>query len=85
MNNDNVLLLLEAKKEFLAKRVHDAWMKEKASQGFHDPTTCTMKSVHAGCEKCHADMIPYEDLAENIKDYDRVTVTTVIDAIEEIL
>lgn len=36
------------------------------------------------CDKCHTDMYPYDELAENIKDYDRVTVDTVIKAIEQL-
>ena len=36
------------------------------------------------CDKCHADMYPYNELEENIKDYDRVTVDTVIKAIEQL-
>jgi len=33
------------------------------------------------CNKCHRDMIPYQELPEDIKDYDRVTVQTVLEAI----
>ena len=36
------------------------------------------------CDKCHADMYPYSELPENIKDYDRVTVSAVLKAISEI-
>ncbi|MCP1159280.1 hypothetical protein [Bacillus infantis] len=36
------------------------------------------------CDKCHADLYPYEELAENIKEYDRVTVRTVLNAIKEL-
>lgn len=36
------------------------------------------------CEKCHTDMYSYQELPENIKDYDRVTVTAVLTAISEI-
>lgn len=36
------------------------------------------------CNKCHTDMYPYDELAENIKEYDRVTVKTIIDAIEKL-
>lgn len=34
------------------------------------------------CDKCHIDMYPYEELPENIKEYDRVTVRTVVNAIK---
>lgn len=30
------------------------------------------------CDRCHADMYPYEELPENIKEYDRVTVRTIV-------
>jgi len=30
------------------------------------------------CKKCHTDMYPYEELPEHIKEYDRVTVRTVL-------
>jgi hypothetical protein len=33
------------------------------------------------CPKCHTDMYPYEELTENIKEYDRVTVRNVLDAV----
>ena len=69
--------------EKIAAAVHDAWWTEKATQGFHAPKDCP-GMPDCGCDKCHADMIPYSDLAENIKDYDRVTVRTVIDAIKSI-
>lgn len=36
------------------------------------------------CDKCHKDMYPYFELPENIKEYDRVTVKTVIKAIEDL-
>ncbi|PGN53953.1 hypothetical protein CN978_30085 [Priestia megaterium] len=36
------------------------------------------------CEKCHQDLYPYEELDENIKEYDRVTVRTVLNAIKEL-
>jgi len=36
------------------------------------------------CEKCHPNMYPYEELSENVKEYDRVTVETVLNAIKEL-
>lgn len=36
------------------------------------------------CDKCHTDLYPYDDLPENIKDYDRVTVKAVLNAIKEL-
>lgn len=68
--------------EELASKVHDAWWETKKKQGFHAPADCAFGSVK--CSKCHPDMIPYEKLSEEIKEYDRVTVRTVLDAIRNI-
>ena len=38
--------------------------------------------LYKWCAKCHADMYPYGELSENIKDYDRVTVRTVLQALD---
>jgi hypothetical protein len=35
------------------------------------------------CEKCHTDMYPYNELPENIKEYDRVTAKAVLKSLEE--
>jgi hypothetical protein len=39
---------------------------------------------HKFCDQCHTDMYPYDELPENVKDYDRVTVEAVLKAISEI-
>lgn len=80
--------------EQLSSKVHDAWWEEKKKQGFHSPCEChsaigklnnpsyeQFKFIKH-CDKCHTDMYPYEELPENIKDYDRVTVRTVLQAID---
>lgn len=81
---DNQLL------ERLSAEVHNGWWDEKKKQGFHTPLNCPHRSptneygkFEAVCEKCHADMYPYEELAENIKEYDRVMVRTCLKAIED--
>ncbi|MCB6366617.1 hypothetical protein LI291_10580 [Intestinibacillus massiliensis] len=51
--------------EAICEAVHNGWWKEKINQGVTG----------------HPDMIPYADLAENIKDYDRVTVCRVLEAL----
>lgn len=48
--------------EEISEKVHNAWWEEKKNQGVTN----------------HPDMIPYKDLAENIKDYDRQTVHAVM-------
>ena len=85
---------LEEKKEYLASKVHDAWWEEKAKQGFHSPNDGHNKDnvlsfslaialkFDRRCEKCHADMYPYNELPWNVKEYNRVMVQTVLDAIE---
>jgi len=67
--------------EKLSEKVHDAWAREKDAQGFHSPSYHEDGSI---CSKCHSDMIPYEWLEENIKEYDRVTVRTVLQALDEL-
>ena len=64
--------------EALSKKVHDAWMEEKAKQGFVYGETLDLEN------KRHPDMKPYEELSENVKEYDRVTVRTVLKAQREV-
>ena len=76
--------------EFASEKVHNAWMDEKLKQGFHAPLDCkepvkdgitwTQKFTKA-CSHCHTDLYPYLELPENIKDYDRVTVIAVLNAV----
>jgi len=83
--------------EELSEEVYLAWMEEKLKQGFHAPVDCPKYPAPAigrdeaqeyaftkHCPRCHPDMYPYKDLSENIKEYDRVTVRTVLDAIAKI-
>lgn len=71
--------------EAIAAKVHDAWWEEKKAQEFHAPLQCPIpgeksKFVKA-CVKCHTDMYPYAELPDNVQEYDRVTVRTVLDSI----
>lgn len=50
--------------ETVAEAVHNAWWEEKKKQGVTD----------------HPDMIPYSELSEDVKEYDRVTARTTIEA-----
>ena len=84
--------------EALSEKVHDAWWSEKIKQGFHAPIDCNYakpkyavgkeeaeeKAFTKHCDKCHTDMYPYNDLPEHIKDYDRVTIRAVLNAIESL-
>lgn len=53
--------------EYLSKKVHEAWAEEKHKQGIFN----------------HPDDIPYGELADNIKEYDRVTVRTVLKGLSQ--
>lgn len=74
--------------EQLAEQVHNAWWGEKKRQGFHSPNDCPNIQTACGkfekhCPKCHSDMYPYQELPEHVKEYERVTVRTVLKALEE--
>lgn len=81
--------------EYLSEQVHNAWWDEKKKQGFHAPDDCKCydpddvkhyywDKFETHCSKCHTDMYPYDELPENIKDYDRVTVKAVLGILGEI-
>jgi len=57
----------------------DAHAQDIKSYGHH-----AFPKFYKFCDKCHTDMYPYNDLPENIKDYDRVTVDAVLAAIKKI-
>jgi hypothetical protein len=78
---------LYSKIEELSEEVHNTRWKEKKKQGFHAPTECLSRlsgEIRKWCPKCHTDMYPYNELPENIKEYDRVTVRSVLAAIEKV-
>lgn len=70
------LKYLKNRIEDLAEAVHDAWLMQKRKGGWHSP-------CGKNCRYCHPDMIPYRNLTEKVKNYDRVTVKTVLNAIEK--
>ena len=51
--------------EKICEAVHNEWWEEKKRQGIDD----------------HPDMLPYQELPENVKEYDRVTVRRVLEAL----
>lgn len=57
--------LTEKQIERICEAVHDGWQAEKRRQGVTD----------------HPNMVPYADLPESVKEYDRVTVRRVLDAL----
>lgn len=54
------------------------WKNQELFTDLHDP------KFYKWCDKCHTDLYPYDELPENIKDYDRVTVGVVLAAIEKL-
>jgi hypothetical protein len=76
--------------EKIAEAVHIGWMDEKQRQGFADHAWSGYACEACGCPRAcglphtkhHADMLPYADLPENVKDYDRATVRAVLSGIE---
>ncbi len=59
---------LAALVEQLAKNVHDLWAQRRLGEGWrHGPQRDDTKKEHPG-------LIPYEQLSETEKDYDRQTV-----------
>lgn len=57
--------------------VHRAWMQERSAHGFHRP-----KWWHLFCGKCHACMVPYEELGKERKDIDRRVYSAVRGALK---
>lgn len=51
--------------EEICEQIHNGWWAEKINQGIFD----------------HPDMKPYSELEENVKEYDRVTLRRVLDAL----
>ena len=76
--------------EALAEKVHNAWWIKKKEHGFHSPTQCDNydANIHLAsdevCSRCHKDMIPYKLLKDDVKEYDRVTAMTVLNALREL-
>jgi hypothetical protein len=91
---------LRKKVDVIAAEVHNAWWREKEKQGFHPPIKCPHgphgkipiigeqeardAAFSKHCDKCHTDMYPYNELPDNIREYDRVTVRAVLNAIEKL-
>ncbi|HKQ52677.1 MAG TPA: RyR domain-containing protein [Pyrinomonadaceae bacterium] len=59
--------------EVVAGKVHEAWMEGKRAQGV------TSRKSETGEEM----MVPYDELSEECKEIDRVTVRAVYEAVRE--
>lgn len=53
--------------ELLAKNAHDVWARERMNQGW------TYGNTRNDTKKEHPCLVPYEELPESEKDYDRNT------------
>ena len=60
--------------ELVAAQVHEAWIKSKKAQGISSRKSEDDEEL----------MVPYEELSENAKDLDRVTVKAVYSAIKKL-
>jgi hypothetical protein len=70
--------------EEIAEDVHKGWMAEKQKQGCADHV---YTGLQAECctrpeGKHHPDMLPYAELADNVKEYDRATARAVLQGLE---
>jgi hypothetical protein len=66
---------LESLVEKLAENNHDHWARQRIAEGWHYGT---MRNDE---RKEHPDLVPYVELPESEKDYDRKTVVEAIKAI----
>lgn len=53
--------------EEMAKNVHEVWSQNRINEGW------IYGAVRDDVAKCHPCLVPYEELPENEKDYDRAT------------
>lgn len=61
--------------ERLARNNHDHWARKRIDEGWHYGPSRNDK------EKQHPDLVPYAQLPESEKDYDRTTVIETVKAI----
>ena len=61
--------------ELLSKNTHEVWAQQRFVEGWQ----CGVKRNEA--KKLHPCLVPYEDLPENEKEYDRKTVSEAVKVI----
>ncbi len=62
-------------RELLAKNVHDMWAMQRINDGW------TFGTSRDDVKKQHPCLVPYEELDESEKEYDRLTAETTIKGI----
>ena len=77
ISTEEVTLPLELGKlvEQLAENNHDHWARQRIEAGW------TYGLERDDASKTHPDLVPYEDLPEGEKEYDRITVIETLKAI----
>lgn len=58
--------------EYLAKNTHEVWASGKMKEGYRYGTENSI------VEKTHSSLVPYEELSESEKDFDRNTLLETI-------
>lgn len=53
--------------EYLARNIHEVWAQQRIGEGW------TWGALRDADAKTHPDLVPYEELPESEKDYDRNT------------
>lgn len=78
INTSHITLPDELQKliEFLAENTHDTWARQRISEGW------TYGPERNDTTKTHPDLVPYHDLPETEKQYDR---NTAIEALKFII
>ena len=64
--------------EQLAEKVHEAWQRERESQGW------TFGPARNDDLKQHPSMMPYAELSESEKELDRASVRATVEAIRDL-
>lgn len=72
MENNNVIILDKTEIEKISEKVHYSWLEGRITDGWK------FGSERNDKKKEHPSLIPYEELAEEEKEYDRQTAMTVI-------
>ena len=66
---------LRALAETLAENAHDQWARKRIAEGW------TYGPKRDDKKKTHPDLVPYRELPESEKEYDRTTVTETLKAV----